>query len=155
MNRLSLWSALSIAVVATCSIVPLQAHNENSSNYGISPEGIERVEILYLPERILTRAALTPERLEQSYHYRLEIRQFPGSLQREQLLPALREGSYSPSSGSYDLRTAILFFDKSGKRILSLYFDRSGRKGVVNRKTVSTNDAVYRWARSMMRGFAD
>jgi len=92
--------------------------------------------------------------LERQYKYKVEIREFTASVQREQLVPALREVSFSATSRSYDLRTAVLLYDKSGKRMLSLYFDRSGRNGVVNRDSVSTNDAVYRWARSMMRGFA-
>jgi hypothetical protein len=155
MNRRSLWLALSIAIITTCSLAGSQAHNENSSYYGIAPAAVERVEILYYPERILTRAALTPERLERLYKYRVEIREFPESVQRERLVPALREASFSPSGRSYDLRTAVLLFDKSGNRMLSLYFDRGGKNGVVNREPVSTNDVVYRWARSMMRGFAD
>jgi hypothetical protein len=107
------------------------------------PEAVERVEILYYPERILTRTALTPEMLERQYKYKVEIREFTASLQREQLVPALREASFSPSAGlSYDLRTAVLLFDKSGKRLLSIYFDRSGRNGVVNNESVSTDDVV-------------
>jgi hypothetical protein len=155
MNRLSLWWALIIAVVVACNIASSQARNKNSSNYQIVPEAVERVEILCYPERILTRVALTPERLERQYKYKVEIREFPASVQRERLVSALREASFSPSGGSYDVRTAVLLFDKSGKRMLSLYFDRSGKNGAVNREPVSTNDAVYRWARSMMRGFAD
>jgi hypothetical protein len=155
MNRLSRWWALSIAVLVTCGIASSQGRNEKSSNYGIIPEAVERVEILYYPERILTRTALTPEMLERQYKYKVEIREFAASVQREQLVPALREASFSPAGRSYDLRTAILLYDKNDGRILSLYFDRSGKNGVVNRESVSTNDAVYRWARSMMRDFAD
>ena len=83
-------------------------------------------------EQILTRTALTPEMLERQYKYKVEIREFTASVQREQLVPALREVSFSATSRSYDLRTAVLLYDKSGKRMLSLYFDRSGRNAVVN-----------------------
>ena len=156
MNRLSLLSVLTIAVVAATGTGCSQAPNAKSlSAYGIIPEGIERVEILYYPERILTRTALTPEMLERQYQYKVEIRDFAASIQRQQLVTAVREASVSPSNGSYDLRTAVLLYDKNGKRMLSLYFDQSGGNGVVNRESVSTNDAVYRWAKSMMRGFAD
>lgn len=156
MNRQLLWSALSIAVLVACSTVHSQPSNDTPSSYGITPEAIERIEILYYPERILTRTKLTPEMLERLYKYRLEIRDFPASLQREQLVPALRSASFSPLAGrSYDLRTAILLFDKNDKRILSLYFDSSGKNGVVNHESVSTDDGVYRWAKSVMKGFAD
>ena len=155
MSRLSLWSALSVVILVACTSHS-QPRNDSSSKYGIIPKAVERVEILYYPERILTRAALTPEMLERQYKYKVELRDFPASLQREQLVPMLRVASFSPSpSRSYDLRTAVLLFDESGKRMLSLYFDSSGRNGVVNRESVSTNDVVYRWAKSMMKGFAD
>ena len=156
MNRQLLWSALSVAVLVACNTLHSQPPNDTPSSYGITPEAVERIEILYYPERILTRTRITPETLEGLYKYKLEIRDFPASLQREQLILALRSASFSPSGGrSYDVRTAILLFDKSDKRILSLYFDRSGKGGVVNHESVSTDDGVYRWAKSIMKGFAD
>jgi hypothetical protein len=156
MSRLSQRLALSVVLFLTCSTTRSQPSSEASSKYGIIPEAVERVEILYFPERILTRIGFTPEMLEGKYEFKVEIRDFPASLQREQLVPMLREASFLPSPRrSYDLRTAVILFDKSGNRMLSLYFDRSGRNGVVNRESVSTNDVVYRWAKSMMKGFAD
>jgi len=156
MNGLSLLSVLTIALIAATGTGCSQATRAKSlSAYGIVPEGIERVEILYLPERILTRAALTPEMLERQYKYKVEIRDFAASIQRQQLITTVRETSVSPSNRSFDLRTAVLLYDNNGKRLLSLYFAKSGRNGVVNRESVSTSDDVYRWAKSMMRGFAD
>src|SRR5512146_2965696 len=108
MNRQFLWSALSVAVLVACSTVHSQPRNNSPSRYGITPEAVERVEILYYPERILTRTALSPEMLERLYKYKVEIREFPASLQREQLAPALQAASFSPSAGrSHDLRTAV------------------------------------------------
>jgi hypothetical protein len=40
----------------------------------VALEQVQRVEILYFPERVLVRAALSPETLEQLYQYKLEIR---------------------------------------------------------------------------------
>ncbi len=156
MNRLSVWLVLTSAILLASGTSTSQPRNvKAASAYGISPEAVERVELLYFPERILVRAALTPEMLERQYKYKLEIRDFSASLQRPQLITALRGATVSPSARSYDLRTAVLLYDNNGKRMLSLYFDRSGKNGVVNRESVSTDDAVYRWAKSMMRGFAD
>jgi hypothetical protein len=155
MKRISFWLALITAVVAVSNSGCTQVRNENSSHYVIVPETVERVEILYIPERFLTRAALGPEAVERQYYYKLEVRQFSGSVERERLLPALQDASFSPSPESYDFRTAVLLFDKSDKRLLSLYFSRGGQNGMVDRQWVSTNDAVYRWAKSMMSGFAN
>ena len=95
------------------------------STYGVVPEAIERVEILYFPERILTRAALTPDTLERLYHYKIEIRNFSESGQRTQFLSAFREASVSPDRAN-DLRIAVLLHGEDGKRLLSLYYDQTG-----------------------------
>jgi len=41
---------------------------------GLRSNGVERVEILQIPARILTRARVTPDILERSFHYKLTIR---------------------------------------------------------------------------------
>lgn len=137
MKRLLLWLGLMFALMLIgCSgAVTGKALTE----YGIVPEEIERVEILYFPERILTRAAFTPERLEQLYQYKIEIKDFTASTERQQFIAIVRNGSALPSYGSHDVRTAVLLYDKNGKRVLSLSIDKG----------------VYSWAKSMMRGFAN
>jgi hypothetical protein len=151
----SLFSVVAITMLVASGGTSQVRGAKSFTAYGVSPEAIDRVEILYYPEHILTRIALTPEMLEQQYQYKVEVREFVASTQRQQLVLALREISLTPSSRSFDLRTAILLYDKSGKRVMSLYFDRGGKNGVVNRETVSTSDGVYRWAKSLMRGFSD
>lgn len=156
MTNLSFCSALIIAVMAWSGTGTSHAPNGKSlSEYGIVPEAIERVEILYFPERILTRASLTPQMLERQYQYKIEIRDFTASTQRQQFVTVLREASISPSGGSYDLRTAVLLYEKTGKRLSSLYFDRTGKNGVVNDESISINNGIYLWTKSMMRGFSD
>lgn len=45
------------------------AQTQTSTPLVSALEKIERVEILYFPEQISVRAALTPQRLEQLYRY--------------------------------------------------------------------------------------
>jgi hypothetical protein len=146
---------LLVAGLVASSVSASQARKgQPLSAYGVVPEAIERIEILYVPERILTRTALTPDMLERQYHYKIEIRNFSQSLQRPKFLSAFRETSVSPGS-AHDLRTAVLLYGQGDKRLLSLYFDRSGENGAVNRDFVSTTDSIFHWAKSMMRGFAE
>ncbi len=151
MKRQLLWPVLTFALIGYCSGVTGKALTE----YGIVPEAIERVEILYFPERVLTRAAFTPERLEQLYQYKIEIKDFTACTERQHFIAIVRSGSALPSYGSHDVRTAVLLYGKNGKRVLSVYFDRSGKNGFVNSESVSIDQGVYSWAKSMMRGFAD
>ena len=125
------------------------------SAYGVVPEAIYRVEILYYPERILTDAALTPEMLERQYYDKVELKNFNESIHRPTFIKAFRETAVSPSRDAHDLRTAILLYDKADKRLLSLYFDRSGENGVVNTDPVSIRDSLFSWAKSLMQGLAE
>jgi hypothetical protein len=69
MTRFSLFWVLTIAIVAASAVSSQVRGAKSVSAYGVSPESVERVEILYFPEQILTRAALTPEMLERQYQY--------------------------------------------------------------------------------------
>ena len=94
------------------------AQTQTAKSLGVEPEQVQRVEILYFPERVSVRAALSPERLEQLYEYKLEIRDVRASVK--------------PSGHSYDHRTAVLLFDRDGRRIASLYFDQFGTGGTID-----------------------
>jgi hypothetical protein len=120
----------------------------------VAPEQVERVEILYFPERMLVRAALTPERLEQHYQYKLEIRNVRNSTEWEQFRSLLSTTSVTPSGQSYDHRTAVLLFDQKGRRIASVYFDQRGG-GTINGDAGSIKGGMYQWAKSLLRGITE
>ena len=86
------------------------AEAQTAKPLSVAPEQVQRVEILYFPERILVRAALTPERLEKHYQYKLEIRNVHESAEWEHLRSVLHETSVTLSGDSYDHRTAVLLF---------------------------------------------
>lgn len=135
-----------------------QNPSDAPSHYAINPEAIARVEVLYFPEQFETRAALTPGMLEKIYLYKVEMRDFESLKEHQELTAALKKTVFSPSRGSYDLRTAVLIYDRDGKRLLSLYFGRGGRNGVVNNQPVSRSDylssnfAIYQWTKSILAG---
>ena len=143
---------LAVLVIALSSFSTAQ--NKTSRPLDVAPEQIQRVEILYFPERVLVRAALTPERLEQLYQYKLELRDIRESPEWERLLPMLRQTAVTASGRNYDLRTAVLLFDKSGRRIASLYFDQFGAGGTINGQSGTISGGIYRWAKSLLKGVA-
>jgi hypothetical protein len=151
--RRLLLSAL-LVLISGCS-APSTENQKSFSAYGISPEAVERVEILYLPERVLTRTALTPEMLERVYEYKVEIPHLTDTVPGNQLISLLRKATFERSNDKYDLRTAVLLYDNAGKRIASLYFDRSGKQGALNDQFGVVTGGVYKWAKGMMKGFAD
>jgi hypothetical protein len=64
-------SAFALAVLVIASTILSSGQNRTAKPLGVAPEQVQRVEILYFPERISVRAALTPERLEELYRYKL------------------------------------------------------------------------------------
>jgi hypothetical protein len=77
----------SALLVLTFSILSTP-QTQTAKALSIAPELVLRVEILYFPERISVRAALSPERLELLYQYKLEIRDVRESPEWQRL-PAL------------------------------------------------------------------
>src|SRR6476660_5932289 len=125
-------NAFALALLALASATFSTAQTQTAKPLSVTPEQIQRVEILYFPERVSVRAALSPERLEQLYRYKLEIRDVRESVEWQRLLPLLRETSLTPSGHSYDHRIAVLLFDKDGRRIAGVYFGQFGTGGTIN-----------------------
>jgi hypothetical protein len=73
--------APALLVLALTILSAAQTHTAKPLN--IALEQVQRVEILYFPERVLVRAALSPERLEQLFQYKLEIRDVRESVNRQ------------------------------------------------------------------------
>jgi hypothetical protein len=51
-------------------------------------------------------------------------------------------------------RTAVLLFDKDGRRIASVYFDQFGTGGTINGESGTISGGIYRWAKSLLNGVA-
>lgn len=136
---------LALAVLGAAQIKPAKP-------LSIAPEQLRRVEILYFPERILVRAALTPQRLEQLYQYKLEIRNVRDTAEWQRLLSVVRETSVKPSSEVYDYRTAVLLFNQNEQRIASVYFGQFGKGGTLNGDSGTITGGMYEWAKSLLRG---
>ena len=145
-------NAAFVAVLLPAFALLSSAQTQTAKPLSVTPERIQRVEILYFPERVLVRAALSPERLEQLYQYKLEIRDVRESTEWQRLLPLLRETSVTPSRHSYDHRTAVLLFDKDGRRIAAVYFDQFGTGGTVNGESGTISGGIYRWAKALLNG---
>jgi hypothetical protein len=147
-------NAFALHLLVLAFTILTSAQTQTAKPLSVSSEQVQRVEILYFPERVLVRAALSPERLEQLYQYKLEIRDVRESAEWERLLSLLRETSVMPSGHGYDHRTAVLLFDKEGRRIASVYFDQFGTGGTINGQSGTISGGIYRWANSLLKGVA-
>jgi len=66
--------------------------------------------------------------------------------------PLLRETSVKPSRHAYDHRTAVLLFDKDGRRIASVYFDQFGTGGSINGESGTISGGVYSLGEDLAEG---
>lgn len=148
-------NAFALALLVLAFNIFSTAQTQVAKTLSIAPEQVQRVEILYFPERVLVRAALSPESLEQIYQYKLEIRNIRQSAEWEQFRSLLGKTSVTPSGHGYDHRTAVLLFDQTGRRIASVYFDQSGRGGTMNGDSGSITGDMYHWAKSLLKGVAE
>ncbi len=148
-------NAFALVLILLASAILSPAQKETAKRLSDAPERVQRVEILYFPERILVRAALSPERLEQGYQYKLEIKNVRETLEWQRLLALIRETSVEPSGRGCDHRTAVLLFDQNGQRIASVYFERFGRGGTMNGESGTITGGMYHWAKSLLKGVAE
>ena len=135
--------------------IPCTAQTQTATLLNFAPEQIQRVEILYFPERIPVRVALSPERLERLYRYKLEIRDVGKSQEWQQLLSRLRETSLKPSGRGYDHRTAVVLLDQNGRRVAAVYFGQFGKDGTINGESGIITGDLYHWAKSLLKGVAE
>jgi hypothetical protein len=147
-------NSLALALLVLAFTILSTAQTETAKPLSVAAEQVQRVEILYFPERVLVRAALSPERLEQLYQYKLEIRDVRESPEWQRLPSLLRETSVKRSGRGYDHRTAVLLFNKDGLRIASVYFDQFGTGGTINGESGTISGGLYRWAKSLLKGVA-
>jgi len=144
----------SIALVFVITVLST-AQIPTAKQLDIAPEQVQRVEILYFPEHVLVRAALTPERLEQLYEFKVEIRDVAASQQWNRLVTHLRQTRLTPTERSYDHRTAVLLFGKDGRRIASVYFGQFGKGGTMNGESGTIDGQMYGWAKDLLKGIAE
>jgi hypothetical protein len=87
--------------------------------------------------------------------YKLEIRNVRESAEWRWLPSLLHETSLKPSGHAHDHRTAVLLFDKDGRRISSRYFEQFGTEGTINGGSGTISGGIYLWAKSLLKGVAD
>ncbi|HEV2718726.1 MAG TPA: hypothetical protein VG323_01810 [Thermoanaerobaculia bacterium] len=102
---------------------------------------IRKVEIFAIPGHVVTSTRITPEMLEATYWYRIEIPDIRTDGSRTAHLNAEVTSWAEPS----DLRYGAVFYDAAGKRSGAVYFDKTGRHGFVNGTPVGITGTAFEW----------
>lgn len=105
-------------------------------------EWLVRVDVVHLPDRIETRAALTLTELDASPDALRATITDPAALARiARVIGALRPQRY-PVTSQYDARWDLTCIDRDGKRI-RMSFDAFGRRGAVDGVAVRFTGAPF------------
>lgn len=154
-----------LTTIMIVSTVPICAQSKTSGSQidyfirAVKTRNIESVEIFGVPLDALFRTNVTPERLEKLWNYKVVLRDSNAFLEvdAEELTPILRNVQIQPSATKLDfvdVRVGFVFFAKEpeGKRVASIYFDRSGRLGAFNNMPASFSPDFFLRLKRALRG---
>lgn len=108
---------------------------------------IAKIEILRMPDEVMTRTSVTPTFLRSDASYTVT---FKNELERT-FGPLLSEMTPKRSSKNSDLRWGILFYNGSGQEIDSVFVDKFGEKGYMNGETVEFGSNLAKRLRQIIR----
>jgi hypothetical protein len=143
-------------------VVSLQSYGQ-SNNRGLGCSGqtcvdaivaaleqrrVDRVEILRVPLNLETRAAITPEALEQIYYTKLVIRNISTTSLHQRLIESLKATSVQLRGYIPDLRVGLIFYSREGAKLGAIYFDKSWHVGAINESGISFHGDSFRWLES-------
>ena len=107
---------------------------------------IERIEVVHIPLRILTRTRINPEMIEKSFHYKLTITAPGSGAYKDALNQALNSMSVKPEAEIKDIRWGVIFYSARNSRIGALYLNDDGSYGSIDDEPVSFKDKqFFRW----------
>jgi|SRR5579863_4621104 len=120
---------------------------------------VASIDVLHMPDRMETRASVTPENLEKLSDYRSTISKVSEWEGRGELVEAMKSTKVVPDSRLPDMRSAIVFNDAHGNRIGVLYFGRyfgryigqfGGAEGSIGNTPVKFNGDLATWLKHMI-----
>jgi hypothetical protein len=106
---------------ARSTLVDLAARLDNDE--------IGRVEIVFVPPRVLTRIPITPEAIETIYDYKFTIRDLRNGLYHRELADAVKALSLESRDGLPDVRWGVIFLRRNRPACSGDLAQRNGERG--------------------------
>lgn len=115
---------------------------------GLLDGRIERIDVYFLPYDVLTSVQVTPEQLEVSATKKFSVKLTPSSA--KSWADTVEKIRLTDLSSPLDLRWGIVFLDRSGSRMHSIYLNSryitgTGRKGYLDGKLYGFNASLINW----------
>lgn len=103
-----------------------------------------KLEVLCVPKEVETMVALYPDLLEKTWKYKITFRDFQYLPIKKDLISAIENSSIVQSNVEGDLRWACIFYNTNNIRILTLYLDGNGEKGLIGGKSITSNGKIVK-----------
>src|SRR4029077_3210840 len=111
----------------------------------------DRIEILHVPDDLVTVGAITPETVREISRYEVVIRKSSELASLPALLVALKEIEKATVDRPGEVRWAILFFDASQKETSAIFLSRNGRLGYFEGSPLSLQGKLLEWSKKLIR----
>ncbi len=106
---------------------------------------IRKIKILHMPPDILTRTRITTELLEKQFYYKLTIRDIRTTVYETTIAKAIDSVVVQACPEIADLRWAVFFYGIDNRCVSRFYFDKKGRKGMVDDVSVLFKGKLFKW----------
>lgn len=118
----------------------------------LDSNSIDSVRIVHDPPGAEHPSRITLDALaEGGANYTLEIRGRAIEPHRRTLAQALRSADARPSTWSGDVNWAVVLYGRTGKEVLRIGLDESGRNAIIDSAQVRVDAGLLRWAESVLR----
>ena len=108
---------------------------------------IRLIEVQHISTNVSFRSNVSSSLVGTVYNYSMAFRYFAKDQYLEDLITAVESSRPVHSGKVADLRWGFLFSSNENERLLAIYFDKSGRAGVLNGACVNfESDALLKWA---------
>jgi hypothetical protein len=105
---------------------------------------VHTVEILHIDTNTLFRASVSSAFLRQNFHYKLTQRHhITESELIKDFLNKIAAAKIKNGTTTADLRWGFVFSDKQNQRIFEIYFDRVGKRGILNGAPIEFGDELF------------
>jgi hypothetical protein len=131
----------------------------NNLTTSLDNGSVTSINILHMPDRMETRASVTPEKLEEWWDCRISLSKVSEWAGRDELVQIMKSTKVVSDGHMPDLRSAIIFNDTKGNRIVALYFGRyfgrymgqfGGAEGSIGNIPVKFNGDLATWLKHMI-----
>lgn len=117
--------------------------------YAVEIRKVDSMAVFHIAEGVEYPISVSSHMLEAAAHCCLLTKR-EGDIPATEFLDALRRAKLAPSDRVADLRWGCVFCDEGGSRILSVYFDAKGQRGVIDGACYTfESPALTDWVQSL------